>query len=143
MLPVCAGFIVSQIERKDVLKYIFIQLESHTNKKNYIMNPAKQNFTTPIQLRDTIYAFQSSRLVLTAYELDIFTNIEEKGTTSLAVAEALKTNPRATDRLMNALCAIGLLKKKETLFFMTTFSQYYLSKKSSGYMKGFMHTINM
>ena len=107
------------------------------------MNPAKQNFTTPIQLRDTIYAFQSSRIVLTAYELDIFTHIEEEGSTSLAVAEALKTNPRATDRLMNALCAIGLLQKKETLFFTTTFSQYYLSKKSSGYMKGFMHTINM
>ena len=107
------------------------------------MNPAKQNFTTPIQLRDTIYAFQSSRVVLTAYELDIFTHIEKEGSTSAAIALILKTNPHATDRLMNALCAIGLLQKKESLFYTTTFSDYYLSKRSSGYMKGFMHTINM
>jgi len=61
---------------------------------------------------ETARAFQASRVLLTAVELNIFGALgaDERG--SAEVAEALGTDPRATDRLMNALVALGLLEKE-------------------------------
>jgi len=107
------------------------------------MKSGKQSFSSEKGFRDTLYAFQTSRVILTAYELDIFSNIITEGATSKDIAKALRTDLRATDRLMNALCAIGLLRKKDSIFYNSDFSGFYLSKRSPGYLKGFGHTVNM
>ncbi|HNZ42086.1 MAG TPA: methyltransferase [Bacteroidales bacterium] len=106
------------------------------------MKPAFQ-ITTPVQLRDVLFGFRVSRVILTAFELDVFTHIATGGSVSEMVAAKIKADHRATDRLMNALCAIGLLKKRKGLFFNTTFSAQFLSKNSPGYLYGLMHTANM
>ena len=56
---------------------------------------------------DTIYAFRSSRVLLTAYELGLFTAIGDAARTAAEVSVLIKTNVRATDRLMDALCGWG------------------------------------
>ena len=62
-------------------------------------------FTDPLQLRQIINGFQVSRIIPTAYEVDVFTHIKPGGSSSDFVAEQINTDARATDRLMNALCA--------------------------------------
>ena len=64
------------------------------------------------QILEAVSNFQISRVILTALELKVFTALKNKMFTSEEVAAQIKTDPRATNRLMNALCAIGLLKKK-------------------------------
>ena len=71
----------------------------------------------PESIREFINHFQKSRILLTAFELDIFTILEKKPRTSDAVSKKIKANARATDRLMNAVCAIGFLEKREDKFF--------------------------
>jgi SAM-dependent methyltransferase len=66
------------------------------------------------RIHDVAAAFQRSRVLLTAYELGLFTVLHDEVRTSAEVADALGTDPRATDRLMNALVALGLLEKRET-----------------------------
>jgi hypothetical protein len=107
------------------------------------MKPHLPNIDSPLAFRELIYSFQVSRIILSAYELDIFSQIATQGNTSAEVSKAIKTNPRATDRLMNALCAIGFLSKNNNLFYNSDFCTKYLSRNSPSYLKGFHHTINM
>ena len=58
-------------------------------------------------------SFQKSRIFLTAYELKVFTALSDKSKTAPEEALRLRVNPRALERLMNALCAMGLLEKKK------------------------------
>jgi hypothetical protein len=49
--------------------------------------------------------FQRSRVLLTACELGLFTALAKASRSSAEAARALGADGRATDRLMNALCA--------------------------------------
>ncbi len=68
------------------------------------------------RLWDTARAFMPSRILLTAIELKLFAALGEGPRTSAEVAAALETDPRATDRLMNALAALGFLNKEGERF---------------------------
>jgi ubiquinone/menaquinone biosynthesis C-methylase UbiE len=107
------------------------------------MKPSQLSIDSPLAFRELIYSFQVSRIVLSAYELDIFSHINSNGSASSEVANTIETDPRATDRLMNALCAIGFLSKTNYHFYNSGFSAKFLSRKSPDYLKGFHHTINM
>ncbi len=95
---------------------------------------------TPKTLMDLATAFQRSRPLLTAFELGLFTAINGEERTSAEVAEALGTDPRATDRLMNALAAIGLLEKSDGRFRNTAVAESHLVKGRPDYMGGLGHT---
>jgi len=51
-------------------------------------------------------------VLLTSFELGIFTAIGDGPKESREIAQTLGTSERATDRLMNALCGMGFLKKR-------------------------------
>ena len=67
-------------------------------------------------------AFQESRVLLTALELDIFTTIGD-GALAAEVAQRLGTDPRATEMLLNALVALGALGKRDAVFRCTVESK--------------------
>jgi hypothetical protein len=67
-------------------------------------------------------AFQESRTLLTALELDVFTTIGE-GALAAEVAQRLGTDPRATEMLLNALVALGALGKRDAVFRCTVESE--------------------
>jgi len=102
-----------------------------------------KSIDSPEQLREILFGFRISRIILTAYELDIFTHVSPAGSTSMAVAGKIKADARATDRLMNAVTALGLLEKRSNKFFNTVFSGTYLSQKSPEYLRGLLHTVSM
>jgi 3-hydroxy-5-methyl-1-naphthoate 3-O-methyltransferase len=72
----------------------------------------------PDDLMEAIRGYQASRVLLTAVELDAFSVIARASgkTTSDGVAAELKTDPRATETLLNALVALGVLTKSASLF---------------------------
>jgi 2-polyprenyl-3-methyl-5-hydroxy-6-metoxy-1,4-benzoquinol methylase len=98
---------------------------------------------SPDSIRETAIAFQRGRVLLTAYELDLFTVLGEKNRSAIEVAKALGTAERATDRLMNTLCAMGLLEKKEGKFSNTPLSSKFLVKGKPDFMAGLMHTVHL
>ena len=102
----------------------------------------KENTHTPESIREFVNHYQKSRILLTAFELDIFTVLKKSSKTSAAVAKTIITDLRATDRLMNALCAIGFLEKKNDLFKNTSFSSNFFVKGEPEYMSGIMHSVN-
>ena len=94
----------------------------------------------PIEIRETVMAFQKSRIVLTAFELDVFTCLGEKSQNSEILSKALKLNKNATERLLNALVALKLLEKNNEQYSNSTDSLMFLSKSSPAYLAGLMHS---
>jgi len=91
-------------------------------------------------IREFATAFQKSRILLSSFELDIFTLIDELGTTNNQIANRLQLNEHACERLLNALVSLGFLTKQHQLFFNTPESFTFLSKKSPDYLGGLMHS---
>jgi SAM-dependent methyltransferase len=98
---------------------------------------------TPEHLREIAVSFQKSRIFLTAYELDIFTALGDAKRTAGEVAAAIGCDERATDRLMNALCALGILHKTKEYFSNSALTARYLVKGKPDYLAGLMHTVNL
>jgi SAM-dependent methyltransferase len=94
----------------------------------------------PNAIREFAASFQKSRILLTGFELDIFTSVDEYGSTGNQIADNLSLDEHACERLMNALTSIGFLTKQEDLYFNTAESYTFLSKKSPDYLGGLMHT---
>jgi ubiquinone/menaquinone biosynthesis C-methylase UbiE len=94
----------------------------------------------PNTIREFVASFQKSRILLTGFELDIFSNIEDSGTSNNQVSGKLHLNEHACERLLNALVSLGFLTKQKNLFFNTAESFTFLSKKSSEYLGGLMHS---
>ena len=94
-------------------------------------------------IRAIASGFRASRILLSAYELGIFTALGDEEKTAEQVAESIGTDTRATDRLMNALCAIGLLEKNGTLFGNGEAASRSLVEGKPDYMAGLGHYVNL
>jgi ubiquinone/menaquinone biosynthesis C-methylase UbiE/predicted transcriptional regulator len=64
-------------------------------------------------------AFMSSRVILTATEIDFFTLLEKKPSTAKDLAERLGLDLKATTRLLDCLVVYGFLKKFEGRYLNT------------------------
>lgn len=88
--------------------------------------------------------FMPSRILLTAVELGIFSALGDDEKTSSQLALELDTDERATDRLMNALVALDLLKKEGHYFSNTPDTRDYLVPGKPAYAgDALMHAVNM
>ena len=94
----------------------------------------------PQEIRAMVTAFQRSRIILTAFELDIFTFLGEGSHSAAAIAEELHLNEGATERLLNVLVALEFLKKNNEKYSNTEDSLKYFAKNSPAYLAGLMHS---
>ncbi len=92
---------------------------------------------------NTVYAFREARVLLTAYELDLFSVLAGAARSSDEVARAIGTNRRGTDRLMNALCAMKLLVKRKERYSNSPLAARFLVKGKTHYLAGLMHSVNL
>jgi SAM-dependent methyltransferase len=98
---------------------------------------------SPREIMEIAAGFQRSRVLLTAYELGVFTCLGNESKSSTEVARSIGTDARATDRLMNALCAMGLLRKADNRFANTPLTSRFLVRGQPEYMSNLMHTVHL
>ncbi len=97
----------------------------------------------PEEIRALANSFQQSRILLTAVELDVFSLVDKKMLGSSDIAEKIKVDPRATDRLMNALVALGFLCKVRGKFYNSVNASQYLVKGKPEFMGGLYHSLGL
>ena len=102
-----------------------------------------KEINSPGEFLEMVNAFRISRIILTAHELNLFTILKDGPLSSPIVAKATGANERATDRLMNALVPIGLLKKSGSQFSNTDFSTRFMIKGQPTYMGGLSHVVHL
>jgi len=103
----------------------------------------QNNYLKPEEIRALANSFQQSRILLTAVELDIFTILDKHMLPSKEVAAKINTNERATDRLMNALTALGFLRKVRGKFYNCENASQYLVKGKPEFMGGLYHSLGL
>lgn len=109
------------------------------------MNPPllTQVEAVPDELMRTLRAFQESRVLLTALELDLFTAVGG-GATAQEVAQQLNTDSRATEMLLNALVSMELLTKSAERFSNTPdTAKFFLAGSPHNARLAMMHTVHL
>jgi (2Fe-2S) ferredoxin/precorrin-6B methylase 2 len=97
----------------------------------------------PDDVTSKIRSFQESRVILTAIELDLFTAVGT-GASAAEAAGRIGTDARATEMLLNALCAMRLVRKKDGVFHNTPVSNRYFVAGSPDYARdSLMHSVNL
>lgn len=116
------------------------------------MPPARPEMTTPEGIMTLAMAFQRSRILLSAVDLGVFSALSDlsgasvdpgQPVSSTQVAERIKADARATDRLLNALAAMGLVRKEHGLFSNTELSELFLVEDREDYMSNLRHTSSL
>jgi (2Fe-2S) ferredoxin/SAM-dependent methyltransferase len=79
----------------------------------------------PDDLHQSINGFRESRVLLTAIELDAFSAVGT-GADARAVAGKLGADPQATESLLNALVALGVMTKRDGRFSNAPVAARYL-----------------
>ena len=95
---------------------------------------------SPEDIRELANSFRASRVLLSAFELKIFTVLDKHMMTSEEVSKKIDADSRATDRLMNALCGMELLKKVKEKFYNSDLSSKYLVEGKPEFMGNLYHT---
>ena len=95
------------------------EVNEHRAKYQRMMAARGAAGVLPADLDALVRAFQPSRAVLTAIELDAFTAVSQggdAGATAAQVASRTSTSQRGMEVLLNALVSLGLLLKKDGRF---------------------------
>ncbi|NJD22360.1 MAG: acetylserotonin O-methyltransferase [Melioribacter sp.] len=103
----------------------------------------QNNYLKPEEIRLLANSFQQSRILLTAVELNLFTVLDKHMMHSKEVAEKINADERATDRLMNALVALGFLRKVRGKFYNCENASQYLVKGKPEFMGGLYHSLGL
>ena len=97
----------------------------------------------PDDLNQTLRAYMESRALLTALELDVFTAVGS-GSTAAEVAKKISTHPRATEMLLNALVAMGMLVEAAgSLSHTPATARYFAEGSKDNARPGLIHIANI
>lgn len=97
---------------------------------------------SPQEFREIVNGYQTSRVILTSIEMNLYNNLEEPKN-SKEISIDLSANERYLERLMNALYSLGLLQKKDGKFQNTKFSSKYLVNGKPDYMSNLFHSADL
>lgn len=103
----------------------------------------KEKITTAEHILELAMSFQRSRILLSAFDLGVFTAIGAESLDSREIARRIDADARGTDRLLNALCAMRLLYKESFLFRNTPVSLKFLAETSDDYLSNLGHASNL
>lgn len=85
---------------------------------------------------DTLDRLEEAHILLAALELDIFTRLGDKGLTASAAAKKAGATREGVTALLDALSAMGVIRKRGELYRNTADTYRYLSKSGPGYLRG-------
>lgn len=103
------------------------------------MSDGNYDLLTQQKIREIAYAFQTSRILLTAFELDLFTYLDKHLFTSEQLSEKLNCNFKHLEKLLNALVSLGFLRKVKNKFYNSDAASMFLVKGKNEFMGNLYH----
>ena len=115
----------------------------HGEKYREAMAAREKAGVLPDRLDQMIRGFMSSRCLLTALELDIFTAVGEGGNAE-QIGTKIHANARAAGMLLNALVGLGLLSKSGDDYKNTPESaRFFVQGSKDNHRNGLLHIANI
>ena len=99
---------------------------------------------TPVRSEEdllrAVAGFRAARVILSAFELGFFTALGDGERDARGVAARTGVDPGAAERLLNALCALGLARKRSGRFRNAPLARQRLVAGRPGYLAGLGHS---
>ena len=136
------GRVLERLVNRDEAK---LRAEIQSNRAKFVAAQRARDASgvLPDDLNQTLRGYMESRALLTALELDVFTAVGG-GSTAAEVAKKISTHPRATEMLLNALAAMGMLAKQQGVFHATPATARYFAEGSKDNARpGLIHIANI
>ena len=100
----------------------------------------------PLAILDTGFGFWSSKVLLTAIELEVFTVLNGNKMTGKELGNKLALHPRGIWDFFDTLVALKFLERdgngREALYGNTTETAHYLDKNNPAYIGGIFEMCN-
>ena len=133
---------VARLERRE-LDQVRAEMAANRDKRLAVMRAREAAGVLPDDLNDRIRAFQQSRVILTALELDLFTAIGEGGAAA-DIAARIHADPRATEMLLHALASLQLVAKRDGVFHNSpAAARYFTAGAPHNARPGLLHTAGL
>lgn len=97
---------------------------------------------TPDRILETGLAFWASKTLLSAIEIGVFTELARGPESFEALRGRLGLHPRAAADFLDALVALGFLRRDGDRYSNTPETERYLDRKKSGYLGGILEMAN-
>jgi hypothetical protein len=97
---------------------------------------------TPERIMQTGMAFWASKTLLSAVEMGLFTELAEGNLTLAALSDRLKLHPRSARDFLDALVALGFLKRTGDLYANTIDTDLFLDRNKPSYIGGILEMAN-
>jgi len=97
------------------------------------------------QILDAIDRLEEAHILIAALEMDVFTHLGKKGQKAPAVARKARATREGMTALLDALAAMGVIKKRGEVYSNTQDTFRYLCKTGPEYLRGtvFLKTGNL
>ena len=102
------------------------------------MNPT----SSPEKIMQLGMAFWGSKTLLSAVELDVFTELAREPLDSPTLQARLELHPRSARDFFDALVALGMLERNNGLYSNTPDTNLFLDKHKPSYIGGFLEMAN-
>jgi len=122
-----------------------VRREIDANKKKMLASfkARDEAGALPDDLQQSINGFRESRVLLTAIELDAFSAVGT-GADARTVARKLGADPRATESLLNALVALGVMTKRDGTFSNAPVAaRYFVASAEHDSRAALMHAVHL
>jgi len=106
------------------------------------MMPADTTVPTPDQILQTGLAFWASKTLLSAVEMEVFTELARRPEDLETLRGRLGLHPRAARDFFDALVALGFLERTGGLYSNTPATALYLDKHKPTYLGGILEMAN-
>ncbi len=97
---------------------------------------------TPDHILQTGMAFWASKTLLSAVEMEVFTEIARHPGTVESLAGRLGLHPRSAQDFLDALVALGFLERHDGVYTNTPSSDVFLDKRKPSYVGGMLEMAN-
>ena len=98
---------------------------------------------TPQLIMQNLWMARGAQVLVAGVELDIFTHIHNGKRTAKEIARAAGANPRATERLLNALVGMDYLEQKKGSYTLKPISEAFLVRGKEAYLGGIVNETKM
>ena len=133
---------LARLERREVGE-VRAEMAANRDKRLAAMRAREAAGALPDDLNDRIRAFQPSRVILTALELDLFTAIAD-GCAAADIAARIHADPRATEMLLHALASLQLVAKRDGLFHNSpAAARYFAAGSPHNARPALLHTASL
>lgn len=98
------------------------------------MSPETDAVISPEQIIDDLWAPRATQVLVTAVELDIFSQLATGGRTPHEIATAVGAAPRGVHHLLDALTGLGYLVKEPPRYVLTQVARRFLVRGAPSYL---------